>query len=123
MGDLTSVVAEAGAAEGDPRPVYTWEGPLNFIQSIVRSYTPSDGGAPRLVANIAGQPLGVWDTGTGTFVGALESPQPDYSVQCVTYQRQSDGRPRVAAATNPNRLCIWDGDDLQLLHSFKIYPR
>jgi hypothetical protein len=75
------------------------------------------------VANIRGQPLGVWDTGTGAFVGALESPQPEYCVRCVTYQRPSDGRPRVAAATNPNHLCIWDGDDLQLLHAFQISAR
>jgi hypothetical protein len=47
--DLTPVAAEAGAAEGDPRPVYTWAGPPVEGRSIVRSYPPSDGGAPRLV--------------------------------------------------------------------------
>jgi hypothetical protein len=43
LGDLTPVAAEAKAAEGDPRPVYTWAGPSGSEMNIVRSYTLSDG--------------------------------------------------------------------------------
>jgi hypothetical protein len=76
--DLTPVDAEAGAAEGDPRPVNTWEAPSERELSLVQSYTPSDGEAPRLVATAAGGGPGafmcVWDTGTGAFLGALQGP-------------------------------------------------
>jgi hypothetical protein len=119
MAGLTPVAAEAGAAEGDPRPVYTWAGPLDSTLPTVRLYTPSGGGAPRLVASTgAGVVLGVWDTGTGAFLGSLQGPEPDYNVQSLlTYQRPSDGRPRVVAGTLHGQLCIWDGDDLQGLHT------
>jgi WD40 repeat protein len=126
LADLTPLVAaEAGAAlEGDPRPVYTWAGPSGRALSLVRSYTPSDGGAPRLVADVGGADafLGVWDTGTGAFLGALQvpGPAPCDSESCITYQRPSDGRPRVAAGSSRGRLCIWDGDDLQLLHTVQV---
>jgi hypothetical protein len=50
MPDLRPVAAEAGAAEGDPRLVYTWAGLSKAMMSLARSYLPSDGGAPRLVA-------------------------------------------------------------------------
>jgi WD40 repeat protein len=124
MVDLTPVAAEAGAAEGDPRPVYTWEGPPASTSSLVRSYAPSNGGAPRLVAGVGfGHSLGVWDTGTGAFLSALQGPGPDYSVRCVTYQRSSDGRPRVVAATHPSQLYIWDGDDFRLLHTMRVHPQ
>jgi hypothetical protein len=45
LADLTPVAAEAGPAEGDPRPVYTWAGPSGSRLSLVSSYPPSDGGA------------------------------------------------------------------------------
>jgi hypothetical protein len=97
--DLTPVVAEAGAVEGDPRPVYTWAGPPGSALGLVGSYTPSGGGAPRLVAALgAGATLSVWDTGTGAFLGALQGPGGGHGCRSlVTYQRPSDDRPRVAA--------------------------
>jgi hypothetical protein len=51
LSSITPVAAEAGAAEGDPRPVFTWEGPWQSVLGLVCSYLPSDeGSAPRLVA-------------------------------------------------------------------------
>jgi WD40 repeat protein len=121
--DLTPVAAEAGAAQGNPQPVYTWTGPEGGGEGLVRSYTPSDGGAPRLVAVAGGVPganLGVWDTATGAFLGALQGP--DHVVcSLVAYQRASDGRPRIAAGSEGGYLCTWDGDDFQLLHSIRAY--
>jgi WD40 repeat protein len=119
--DLTPVAAEAGAAEGDPRPVYTWTGPQAIIKGLVCSYRPSDGGAPRLVADLGGRgSLGVWDTGTGAFLGALQGPEHEFAfTSLVTYQRPSDGRPRIAAGSNGGDLCIWDGGDFQLLHNIR----
>jgi hypothetical protein len=130
LADLTPVAAEAGAAEGDPRPVYTWTGPPAGALGLVGSYLPSDGAAPRLVA-ASGEGakwdpvpsssdfLGVWDTGTGAFLGALTGPPgvEETVWSLVTYQRPSDGRPRIAAGPGGGRLCIWDGDDLRLLHA------
>jgi hypothetical protein len=101
LADLTPVAAEAGAgaAEGDPRPVYTWAGPPGSRLSSLGSYTPFGGGPPRLVADVGdSDSLGVWDTGTGAFLGALECQRGHGVVDSlVTYQRRSDGRPRVAA--------------------------
>jgi WD40 repeat protein len=124
LADLTPVAAEAGAAEGDPRPVYMWTSPSGDEQGLVRSYTPSGGGAPRLVVAAAvggGATLCVWDTATGAFLGALQGP---HHVVCslITYQRASDGRPRVAADSREGPLCIWDGDDLKLLHTIRAHP-
>jgi WD40 repeat protein len=118
--DLTPGAAEAGWAEGDPRPVYTWAGPSGGEEGIVSSYTPSDGGAPRLIAEAGGTggALSVWDTGTGAFLGALQGP--DHVVwRLLTYQRGSDGRPRIAAGSHGGLLRIWNGDDLQLLHTIR----
>jgi hypothetical protein len=124
--DLTPLAAEAGAAEGDPRPVYKWVGPSHYGSlRLVRSYPPSGGGAPRLVADVGpGALLGVWDTGTGAFLGALTGPPgvKETVWSLVTYQRPSDGRPRVAAGSRGGQLCIWDGDDLRVLHSIQISP-
>jgi hypothetical protein len=120
--DLTPVAAEAGAAsEGDPRPVYTWEGPWVTRSCLVRSYLPSGGGAPRLVGGVGPDAsLGVWDTGTGACLGGLQAPQGARDIEClVTYQRASDGRSRVAGVFNGGRLCIWDGDDFQRLHTMQ----
>jgi WD40 repeat protein len=59
----------------------------------------------------------VWDTGTGAFLRALRGPEHDDGFRClVTYQQRSDGRPRVAAGSSGGHLCIWDGDDFQVLH-------
>jgi hypothetical protein len=122
--DLTPVAAEAGAAEGDPRPVYTWTGSSGRALGLVGSYSPSGGGAPRLVADVgAGAALGVWDTGTGACLGALQGPPGVKTVfSLLTYQRTSDGRPRVAAVFARGRLCIWDDDDLLLLHATHTTP-
>jgi hypothetical protein len=120
LADLTPVAAEAGAAEGDPRPVYTWAGSSRYdTVGVVRSYPPSGGGAPRLVAGLGpSASLGVWDTGTGAFLGALQAPQAaGMFTSLVTYQRPSDGRPRVAAVSVRGHLSVWDGDDLQALHA------
>jgi WD40 repeat protein len=121
--DLTAVAHEGGAAEGDPRPVYTFQSDMNHQRLLVRSYTPSDGGPPRLVANVcAGSDrlLSVWDSRTGAFLRALQGPQIIRgSSNLVTYQRCSDGRPRVAAAYHRGVLYIWDGDDYSLLHAIE----
>jgi WD40 repeat protein len=120
LADLTPVAAEAGAAEGDPRPVYTWTGPSGGEEGLLCSYTPSDGCAPRLVAEAdvgPGVALCVWDTATGAFQGPLQGPgQVVWSL--LSYQRGSDGRPRIAAGSHGN-LRIWDGDDFQLLHAIR----
>jgi hypothetical protein len=124
LADLTPVAADAGAVEGDPRPVYTWAGPPGTQMNLVGSYLPSNGGAPRLVAagGGAGAALGVWDTGTGALLGALEGPGGRGCRCLLTYQRASDDRPRVATGSNRGHLCIWDGDDLQLLHAMDNSP-
>jgi hypothetical protein len=116
--DLTPVAAEAGVVEGDPRLVYTWGGPTSGWLRIIRSYTPSADGAPRLVAAVSGRVLymGVWDTDTGTLLRDLQVPAPDFRItSLVTYQRSSDGRPRNAAGSERHHLCVWDGDDLRVL--------
>jgi hypothetical protein len=125
LADLTPVAAEAGAAEGDPRPVYTWAGRWVPRSCLVRSYPPSDGGAPRLVGGVGpGASLGVWDTGTDAFLGALRAPKGARDIEClVTYQRASDGRPRVAGVFSGGCLCVWDGDNLQLLHTVHTKTR
>jgi hypothetical protein len=122
--ELTPLVAaEAGAAlESNPRLVYTWAGPPESALSLVSSYRPSDGGAPRLVADL-GAALGVWDTGTGAFLQALQAPGGGHGVRCLTtYQRASDGRPRVAAVFGRGRFGVWDGDGFQVLHVIKVDP-
>jgi hypothetical protein len=122
--DLTPVAPEPGAAEGDPRPVYTCHeegrspGPL-------RSYTPSGGGAPRLVtpANVDTTGcLGVWDSGSGAWLAALQAPPSHSFESLVTYQRPSDGRPRVAAGSDQSHLCIFDGDDYTTLRVIETSP-
>jgi hypothetical protein len=124
---LTPVAAEGGAAEGGLRPVYTWAGPPDSEMSgAVRSYTPSSGGAPRLVAHVRasvtrGHRLCVWDTGAGAFLGALLAPERGHGfASLVTYRRAADGRPRIAAGTTKGHLCIWDGDDLQVARTVPI---
>jgi WD40 repeat protein len=116
--DLTPVAAEAGAAEGDPRPVYTWAGPPDRRLGAIRSYPPSGGGAPRLVVLVDSRVFHVWDTGTGSFLQALRIPDyPHLWCSLLTYQRASDGRPRVAAGSFQGKLYIWDGDDFEVLHT------
>jgi WD40 repeat protein len=124
MEDLTPVAAEAGAAEGDPRPVYTWAGPWGSELTLVRSFTPSDEDAPRLIATAGpGLNLCVWDTETGAPLQALLVSRPGHESTClVTYQRLSDGRPRIAAGSNGGLLSIWDCDDLQAIRTIQAEP-
>jgi hypothetical protein len=116
------VAAGPGAAEGDPRLVYTWQGPsTNETHLLLRSFVPSDGGAPRLVAYIGASLLGVWDTGTGAFMPALGcAPWDGVGVRLpslVTYQRRSDGRPMIAAGSELGQLILVSGDDGRNLHN------
>jgi WD40 repeat protein len=123
--DLRPVAAEAGAAEGDPRAVYTWAGPPDsHTLSLVRSYTPPDGGAPRLVVPVRdGRNLCVWHTGTGALLRALQGSEREVAfTSLVTYQPRSDGGPRVAAGSGGGHLCVWDGDDFQVLHAIQTNP-
>jgi hypothetical protein len=128
--DLTPVAAEAGAAEGGPQQVYTWAGPPGDMPGVVRSYSPSDGGAPRLVAASGHWDFfGVWETGTGAFLQALHAPTPGHvSRSLLTYQRPSDGRPRIAAGfygghdSIPQLGGIWDGDDFHVRTAIDSSP-
>jgi hypothetical protein len=124
LADLIPVAAQTGKGrEGDPFRVYRGHIPHCTGVSYLDSYTPSDGGAPRLVADINLEAcgtsiLGVWDTGTGAFLRALPSQTDDEKfTSLVTYQRASDGRPRIAAGLGKGHLCIWDGDDFSTLHA------
>jgi hypothetical protein len=125
---LTPVVDEDKGAEGDPRLVYTWQGRDRHSLTLVRSCTPSGGGAPRLVATSKegegrNSAFNVWDTGNGAFVGALEgSSRNEVLGSLLTYQRASDGRPRIAGGTYGGHLCIWDGDDLSMHHTVETHP-
>jgi hypothetical protein len=124
LADLTPVAAEAGAAEGDPRQVYTWTGAREYTPGLIRWYLPSDGGASRLVARVrGGRFIEAWDTGTGAFLGALQGFVPEVAfTSLITYQPPSGGRPRVAAGSDGGHFCIWDGDDFQLLHAIPTDP-
>jgi hypothetical protein len=96
--DLRAVAPEEEATEGGARPVLTWACRAGPAPALVSSYTPSDGGAPRLVAAIRTQDgpcVGVWDTGTGAVLQALSAPEDLTSL--VSFQRRSDGRPALAA--------------------------
>jgi WD40 repeat protein len=120
LADLTPVTGKTGAAEGGPRPIYTWAGPSGGEEGTVRSYPPSGGAATRLVAALH-EYLGVWDTGSGAFLQALQGPD-DYVWSLLTYQRGSDGRPRIAAGSHRSSLRIWDGDDFEVLHNTSTDP-
>jgi WD40 repeat protein len=124
---LTPVIVKAGGTEGECHWAYTWQGRDSHSLTLVRSYTPSGGGAPRLVATLDGGrdrswALCVWDTGTGAFLGALEgSPRTEILDSLLTYQRPSDGRPMVATGSQDGRLCIWDGDDYSMRLKLKTH--
>jgi hypothetical protein len=124
--DLTPVAPEAGLVEGVPRRIYTCQVTTAHRISTLGAYTPSDGSAPRLTANLTlGQDrcVGVWDTGTGAFVRALHGPQRGQEFwSLTTYQRPSDGRPRIAAGSARGHLCVWDGDDFSALHTIETNP-
>jgi WD40 repeat protein len=117
--DLTPIAPGGEGAEGDARPVFTWQADAGTTPSyrLLRSSVPSDGGPPRLVAEMyqigtgTERCLAVWDSGTGALLMMLEQN----CTSLVTYQRPSDGRSRVAAGTTRGQLHIWDGDDFRLV--------
>jgi hypothetical protein len=122
--DLTPVAQEEGEEQGGPRLVYTFEHAREVGWTrlcAVRSYSPSDGGSPRLVATLllgahCFDGLGVWDSRSGAYLGSL-SPTGG-TLRCLTtYQRGSDDRPRIAAGFQ-HGCYIWDGDDLTLVHTW-----
>jgi hypothetical protein len=130
--DLIPVAPEAlqGGHGGDaPLPVYTCaidiEGARRQSPGALGTYSPSGGGAPRLVVGIPsvdGDFLGVYDTGTGAFLRALQASRREPRLhRMVTYQRPLDGRPGVAAADD-GRVCVWngDGDDPHALHTLPV---
>jgi WD40 repeat protein len=112
--DLTPVAPGVEGAEGDPRPLFTWEpnGGQSNGYRVLGSSLPSDGGAPRLIVDIDEGYIGVWDTGTGALLHEL---MPGGCTSLVTYHRQPDGRPRVAAGTTLGQVLIYDGDDFRLV--------
>jgi WD40 repeat protein len=70
-----------------------------------------------------GASLRVWETGTGALLRALECRGPHNDIcSLLTYQRASDGRPRIAAGSHGGQLCIWDGDDFRVLHNVEVSP-
>jgi hypothetical protein len=90
-----------GGTEAIPL-VYTLQAETGRTCSCLGSYTPSDGGAIRLVTIFSlGTDVcpGVWETGTGAFLGPLQGVQRggQESWSLLTYQRSSDRRPRIAA--------------------------
>jgi hypothetical protein len=138
LADLTRVVPKATIATGEPGPLFTWLGPFSYtVDQELASYPPSDGAPPRLIAMFQFKDpksgrldrletccLGVWDSDTGAFLRALQSSQPKQCFRrCITYQRPSDGRPRIAAGgLHDGVLCIWDGDDYSILYEIMTAP-
>jgi WD40 repeat protein len=119
--DLTPLAAGGQGGEGDPRPFYTLAYEAGPVFGLLSTYTPSDGGVPRLVVKLdeeSTSSLQVWDTGTGAFLRAFEGVEPDEDSKIlVTYHRPSDGRPRIAAGMKDGHLCVWDGDDFTALQT------
>jgi WD40 repeat protein len=124
LAHLTAVAPHADAVEGDPRMIYTSQADTNYQTLLLGSYTPSDEGAPRLVATLrpVESCLGVWDTGTGAFLRALTYPETEFT-SLITYQRRSDGRPRIAGGSNTGDVVIWDGNDFRLLQAMEADGR
>jgi WD40 repeat protein len=127
--ELTPVAPDPEArGDDEPNLVFTGQAQKGSGKAyqFLRSYTPSDGGAPRLVVDgdMGALPcLCVYDTGTGALLRTLEAPDLDHWFSClVTYQRPSDGRPRIAAGSRGGILCIWDGDDFQVLRTVQTNP-
>jgi hypothetical protein len=125
--DLTPAAPEPGALEGRPRHVYTWEIDSGHGGVCLAWYNPLGSGGARLVAGFRlkdGTCLGVWDTGTGAFVGDLRGLPSDYHVRSlVTYERPSDGRPRIAAGSETSYFCIYDGEDYSTLRAVPTTPK
>jgi hypothetical protein len=66
----------------------------------------------------------VWDTGTGAFLCALETPtRPLDMVTFLIYQQPLS---RIVASLGGGRLCTWEGDDFGLLletrHTLAVAP-
>jgi hypothetical protein len=127
----TPVTTEGPAREGDPRQLFEWAFHTPNLRDdsslCLRSYTPSGGGAPRLVGCIiaAADPwVGVWNTQTGAFLSALEdSLYPEHEPSAlVTYQRSGDHCPRVATGRLHGVLQVHDGDSFRLLTTMQTDP-
>jgi hypothetical protein len=69
--DLMLVAPEA-EVEGEPRVIYTFQADTNHQTLLLRSYSPSDEGAPRLVANLRG----VANSSLGVAVGHRDRGLP-----------------------------------------------
>jgi WD40 repeat protein len=106
--------------DGEIRPVFTCKVESAETFCLLPSYTPSEGGAPRLVAALMSRCVAVWDSATGGLLHALEGPSVDYNFTAlVTYQRPSDRCPRIAAGFERGDICIWDGDDFTVLQKMQ----
>jgi hypothetical protein len=96
---------------------------------LVRSYNPSGGGAPRVVANFLLEEgpdhypgLGVWDSGTGAFLHALPRLDLREDVSCLLTYWRSGGDYRIAAGSTQGRLHVWD-EEGRSLHIVKTNAR
>jgi hypothetical protein len=68
--------------------------------------------------------VGVWDTGTGALLCSLQGLPRDQAVlSLVTYERPSDGRPRIAAGFEAGLMRIYDGEDYSTLHAISTTPQ
>jgi hypothetical protein len=88
----------------------------------VLSFTPSSGGAPRLVLGMMDDDdypfLAVYDTGSGAFLGTVEAPErePRQGVcSLISYQQPSNGLVCLVAGFGNGRVFVWNGNDRSLL--------
>jgi hypothetical protein len=131
--DWSPVVASKDDDElvpGGPRQLYTCKGMRGALGSAfysISSYITSAGDT-RIVAtwgelgededgdDMEYYSVIVWDVKTGAFLTALEVPEGKPPVRSlVTYQRASDGRPRIAAGFRGGQIYTYDGEDYRAL--------
>jgi hypothetical protein len=115
-----------------PYPVVRRTMPVGSISCwIITSYSPSDGGPTRLVADYRAPGSGshgllVWNYQSGHHLAFLTLPEADATLVCaITYHNPWTGRPYIAAAyarTADGQLAVWSGDDFRLLFSKPIGP-
>jgi outer membrane protein assembly factor BamB len=88
---------------------------------ILTSYSPSDGGPTRLVADYrppynGSHGLNVWDCQSGRHLAFLTLSAEKAVVVCaITYHNPSTGRAYIAAAHSDGHVAVWCGDDFRLL--------